>query len=72
MLKNPLIVLWTVRVYQANMHINQSEEKERKRQIEIKEAQKRRREIEAKRESQPANFIEMSKSSDESAEASRP
>ena len=72
MLKNPLIVLWTVRVYQANMHINQSEEKERKRQIEIKEAQKRRREIEAKRESQPANFMEMSESSHESAEASRP
>ena len=72
MLKNPLIVLWTVRVYQANMHINQSEEKERKRQIEIKEAQKRRREIEAKRKSQQANFMEMSESSNESAEASRP
>ena len=59
MLKN-LIVLWTFRVYQANMHINQNEERERKRQIEIKEAQKRKRERREKRNSPPTEVFEMS------------
>ena len=59
MLKN-LIVLWTFRVYQANMHINQNEERERKRQIEIKEAQKRKQERREKRKSQPTEVFEMS------------
>ena len=58
MCKN-LIVFWTFRVYQGNMHTNQAEDRERKRQIEINEAQKRKREIASKRENRQMESIEM-------------
>ena len=54
-----LIVFWTFRVYQDNMHTSKAEDRERKRQFEINEAQKRKREIASKRGSQPMESIEM-------------